>query len=386
MPDDLLLSEPELILQRTVRDFAEREVAPRAGQIDETAEFPWENIKGLAKLGLFGLTIDPAYGGTGGGFRETAIVIEELARACAATAVIYAAHLSLATQTILRFGNEAQKRHFVPPLARGEKIGAFALTEPGAGSDAAALATTATREGKHYKLNGSKLFITNGDVADTLVVFATRDRSLRTRGIDCYVVEKGMPGFSARRMEGKMGMRASSTAELVFQDCVVPAENRLGDEEGKGFYSAMQILDASRIGIAAQSIGIGQACLEAAARYAQHRQAFGHPIAEFQAIQWMLADMATEIDAARLLTLRAAILKDRGLPHGTESAMAKLFASEAANHAASKAVQIYGGYGYFKESQVERYYRDAKVTEIYEGTNEVQHLIIARSVLQALGQ
>ena len=383
MTDDLLLSEEELILQRTVRDFADRELAPHAHELDEREEFPWDNFKGIADLGLFGLTIDTAYGGTGGGFKELCVVIEELARACAATAVAYAAHLSLASQTIYRFGTEGQKQQFLPPLARGEKVAAFALSEPGAGSDAAALATTATMGDGQYRLNGSKTFITNGDVADTLVVFATHDRSLRTRGIDCFVVEKGSSGFNANRQTGKMGMRASSTAELVFQDCPVPKENRLGDE-GTGFYTAMQVLESSRIGIAAQCVGIGRACLEAAARYAHDRQAFGQPIAEFQAIQWMIADMATEIDAARLLTRRAAILKDQGAPHGTQSAMAKLFASEAANRAASKAVQIYGGAGYFKGSPVERYYRDAKVTEIYEGTSEVQRLVIARSVLQAL--
>ena len=379
---DLLLSEQELILQRTVRDFAERELAPRARQLDESEEFPWENVKGIAELGLFGLTIDPTHGGSGGGDRELCVVIEELARACAATSLIYLAHLSLAMQTIARFGTEAQKRRFLPPLARGEKMAAFALSEPGAGSDAAALSTTATRGGGQYMLNGTKLFITNGDVAETIVVFATHDRSLRSRGIDCFVVEKGSPGFSTNKQPGKMGMRASSIAELVFQDCPVPEENRLGDE-GTGFNVAMQILDASRIGIAAQCVGISRACLEAATRYAQDRQAFGHRIADFQAIQWMIADMATEIDAARLLTRRAATLKDQGMPHGAESAMAKLFASEAANRAASKAVQIHGGYGYSKEYPVERYYRDAKVTEIYEGTSEVQRLVIARSVLQA---
>ena len=382
---DLFLSEQELILQNTVRDFAERELAPRARQIDEAEEFPWEILKGIAQMGLFGLTVDPAYGGTGGGFKELCIVIEEMARACAATSVIYAAHLSLAIQTIYRFGTEGQKQRFLPPLVKGEKIGAFALSEPGAGSDAAALSTTATREDGQYRLNGSKLFITNGDLADTLVVFATHDRSLRTRGIDCLVVEKGMPGLSANRQHGKMGMRASSTAELVFQDCMVPGENRLGDE-GAGFYAAMQVLESSRIGIAAQCVGIGQACLEAATRYAQDRHAFGQPIADFQGIQWMIADMATELDAARLLTRRAAVLRDQGESHGAQSAMAKLFASEAANRAASKAVQIYGAYGYFKDSPVERYYRDAKVTEIYEGTSEVQRLVIARSVLQALSQ
>ena len=383
MTDDLFLNDQELILQRTVRDFADRELAPRARQLDESEEFPWDNLKGIAGLGLFGLTIDPAYGGTGGGFKELCVVVEEMARACAATSLIYTAHLSLATQTISRLGTEGQKQQFLPPLARGEKLAAFALSEPGGSSDAAALATTATSGDGQYRLNGSKTFITNGDVADTLVVFATHDRSLRAQGIDCFVVEKDSPGFSANRLAGKMGMRASSTAELVFQDCPVPKENRLGDE-GTGLYTALQSLDSSRMVIAAQCVGIGRACLEAAARYAQNRQAFGKPIAEFQAIQWMIADMATEIDAARLLTRRAAILKDQGAPHGTESAMAKLFASEAANRAASKSVQIYGGAGYFKDSPVERYYRDARATEIYEGTSEIQRLVIARSVLQAL--
>jgi len=381
---DLLLSEQELILQRTVRDFAERELAPRARQIDEDEEFPWDNFKGITELGLLGLTIDPAYGGTGGGYGELCVVMEELARACASTSVIYGVHISLAMQTIACFGSEGQKQRFLPPLARGEKVAAFALSEPGAGSDAAALATTVTRCDGQYTLNGSKFFISNGDVAETIVVFATHDRSLRARGIDCFVVERGSPGFSANKQTGKMGIRGSGTAELVFQDCPVPAENRLGDE-GTGFYIAMQILDSARIGIGAQCVGIGRACLEAATRYALDRQAFGHPIADFQAIQWMIADMATEMDAARLLTRRAAILKDQGMPHGAESAMAKLFAAEAANRAASKAVQIYGGYGYFKDNPVERYYRDAKVTEIYEGTSEVQRLVIARSVLQALG-
>jgi len=384
MADSLFLNEQELILQRAVRDFAERELAPRAHELDMIEEFPWENFKGIADLGLFGLTIDPEYGGTGGGYRELCVVVEEMAKACAATSIIYSAHLSLAAQTILRLGTEEQKQRFLPSLARGEKIAAFALSEPGAGSDAAALSTTATRDGSQYRLNGSKVFITNGNEAEIFVVFATHDHSLRGGGIDCFVVEKESQGFIATKQSGKMGMRASSTAELLFHDCRVPEENRLG-QEGTGFSTAMQALESSRITIAAQCVGIGQACLEASTRYAQDRQAFGHPIASFQAIQWMIADIATDIDAARLLTRRAATLRDQGAPHGGESAMAKLFASEAANRAASKAVQIYGGYGYFNDSPVERYYRDAKGTEIYEGTSEVQRLVIARSILQAMG-
>ncbi|MBI4312943.1 MAG: acyl-CoA dehydrogenase family protein [Chloroflexi bacterium] len=384
MPQDpLLLTEQERILQRAVHDFADNVLAPRAGELDEREEFPWENFRGLADMGLLGIGVPEAYGGAGGGFRESSIATEEIARGCAATSVIYGAHLSLATQTIARFGSDALKARFLPALAQGRRVAAFALTEPEAGSDVASLATAVTRKGDDYVLNGSKLFITNGDVASVYVVFATHDRALRTKGIDCLVLEKGTPGLAANRQSGKLGMRASSTAEVVFQDAAVPVENRIG-EEGTGFYAAMQILESSRITIAAQCAGIAQACLEAAARYAGRRHAFGQPIAGFQAIQWMLADTAVEVDAARLLTRRAAVLKDMGLPHGTESAMAKLFASEAANRAADRAVQVHGGYGYFRGAPVERYFRDARVTEIYEGTSEVQRLIISRAVLQAL--
>lgn len=380
---NIFLSEQELILQSAVREFADKDLAPRARQIDNTREFPWQNFKDIARMGLFSLATDTAYGGTGGGFKELGIVIEEIARACAATSVIYAAHISLATQAISRFGNEEQKQRFIPPLVKGEKVGAFALSESESGSDAGALRSTVTRQDDCYILNGSKMFITNGDVADTLVVFATHERSLGSRGIDCFILEKGMAGLTANKLSDKMGMRASSTVELVFQDCVVPEKNRLGDE-GTGFYIAMEVLESSRVGIAAQCVGIGQACLDASTRYARSRQAFGKPIADFQAIQWMIADMATDLDAARLLTRRAAILKDMNASHGTEASMAKLFASEAANRAASKALQIHGGYGYFNDSPVERYYRDAKVTEIYEGTSEIQRLVIARSILGAL--
>ena len=381
--NDLLLTEEEQLLKKTVRDFADKELAPRASQIDESEEFPWDSIRGLASLGLFGLGIDSEYGGSGGTARQVAIAVEEIARGCAATSVIFGAHLSLATQTIHTFGTEGQKRHFVPPLVAGKKMGAFCLSEPGCGSDAAALETSATKKDGHYLLNGTKLFITNGDVADVLVVFVTHDRSLRSRGISAFVVEKGTRGLSVNKQHGKMGMRASSTAEVVFKDCPVSEENRLGDE-GTGFKAAMQVLDASRISIAAQSVGIAQAAFEAAVRYAKQREAFGQPIANFQAIQWMIADMATGIDAARLLTYRAASLRDSGLPFVTEASMAKLFASNVAVQATDKAVQIHGGYGYFRPSPVERLFRDAKVTEIYEGTSEMQRLIIARNVLQAM--
>ena len=380
---DLLLSEEGQMLKRTVREFADRELVPRARELDETERFPWENLRGLAELGLTGLTIDASYGGSGGTYVQLAVAVEEVARGCAATSVILIAHLSLGTATISRFGTEGQKERFVPPLARGEKLAAYCLTEPDNGSDAAGLQTLATKRNGRYLLNGAKTFITNGDLADVLVVFATQDPSLRHKGVVALVVEKGSPGFEAHPQHGKMGVRASSTAELVFHDCPVPEENRLG-EEGEGFKIAMQILDSSRISIAAQCVGIGQAALEAAVHYAQQRHSFGKPLAEHQAIQFMLADMATRLDAARLLTHRAALLKDAGQPHGQESAMAKLFASEAAHFCADRAVQIYGGYGYFKDNPVERYYRDVRVTEIYEGTSEVQRLVIARGVLKSM--
>ena len=379
---NLLLSEDELLLRNMARDLADQELAPRAAGYDESAEFPWENVQRIAELGLFGLTIDEEYGGSGGTNRQLAIVVEEIARGCAATSVIYIAHLSLCTQFIQMFGTEGQKRRFVPPLARGEEIGAFALTEPGSGSDSGAMRTTATRANGHYKLNGSKLYITNGTEADTFVVLASHDLSLRTRGVDAFIVEGDSPGLNAHPQHGKMGMRASTTSELVFDDCPVPEENRLG-AEGEGFRETMQVLNASRIGIAAQAVGIAQAAYESAVGYAKQRKAFGQPIAEFQGIQWMIAEMATNIDAARLLVHRAATLRDKGLPFVTEASMAKLFASKVAVDSADKAVQIHGGAGYFAPTPAERYFRDAKVTEIYEGTSEVQRLIIARNILQS---
>ena len=379
---DPFLSEDELLIKKTVRDFADRELAPRASSYDESGEFPRDNVRGLADLGLFGLTIDEEYGGSGGTSRQLAVVMEEIARGCAATSVIYAAHLSLVAQFIQAFGTEGQKRRFIPPLALGEKIGAFALTEAGAGSDAGAMATTVTRVNGQYKLNGSKMFITNAVEAETFIVLATHDPSLRTRGVDALVVQRDSEGLAINPQHGKMGMRASSTAEVVFDNCPVPEENRLG-EEGDGFRQAMQVLTASRIFIAAQCIGIAQAAYEASVQYAKQREAFGKHLADFQAIQWMIADMATEIDAARHLVHRAATLRDRQLSFVTEAAMAKLFASRVAVESADKAVQIHGGSGYFAPTPVERYYRDAKVTEIYEGTSEIQRLIIARNILQA---
>lgn len=379
---DFSFTEEQKLLQTNVRDFAKREIAPSAARIDRDEEFPWDNIRKMGEMGLMGVSIDTRYGGSGGGYGELAIVVEELARVCASTSLIYIASLSLASKCIEAFGSDEQKAAYLAPLARGQRLGAFALSEPNAGSDVAALRTNATSHEGGYFLNGSKTFITNGDLADTIVVFATENRTLGSRGISAFIVEKGYEGFMGRNERGKMGMRGSNTAELFMEDCRVPAENLLG-EEGKGMRIALSTIDASRITIAAQAVGIAQAALEAALEYARTRQAFGQPIAEFQAIQWMLADMATQVNAARLITYQAADKKERGEPFGRESAMAKVYASEVAGFVTSKAIQIHGGYGYFKESAVERYFRDAKVTEIYEGTSEVQRLVISRDIIRS---
>ncbi|HLF03663.1 MAG TPA: acyl-CoA dehydrogenase family protein [Dehalococcoidia bacterium] len=377
---DLLLNEEERMLQALVRDFADRELKPRAREVDEAEEFPWESWRGMARLGLTGIGLDPKYGGSGGGYRQIAIAAEEVGRGDAAASVTLIAHLSLGTTTIYRFGNEEQKQRLIPSLAAGKGVAAWALTEPGSGSDAAALQTTATERDGVYYLNGSKMFITNADVCESMVVFATQDRAQGYRGISAFIVPKGAPGFQATAMHGKMGMRGSSTCEVSFQDTPVPAENLLG-EEGRGFRYAMEILDSSRIIIAAQCVGIGQAALEAGVRYAQQRQTFGKPIAQHQAIQFMLADMAAQVHAARVCTMTAATLKDNGLPFVNEASIAKLIASEMCVQVASQAMQIHGGAGYFKEAGVERIFRDARVTTIYEGTSEVQRLVIARQVL-----
>jgi alkylation response protein AidB-like acyl-CoA dehydrogenase len=367
MPDPML-NEEERMLQNLVRDFADRELAPRARQADEKEEFSWENWKGMADLGLTGIALDSQYGGSGGGYRQVAIACEEVARGDSSASVTLIAHLSLGTSTIHRFGNEEQKQKWIPRLASGQGIAAWALTEPGGGSDAASLQTTATLRDGTYFLNGSKHFITNASEAETMVVFA-------------FVVEKGSPGLQINPQHGKMGMRASSTNEVVFQDTPVPAANLLG-EAGRGFRYAMEILDSSRISIAAQCVGIGQAALEEAVRHAQQRESFGKPIAQHQAIQFMLADMATAVHSARTVTMMAATLKDQGLPFINEASMAKLIASEMCVNVSSQALQVHGGYGYFKEAPVERLFRDARVTTIYEGTSEVQRLLIARQVLE----
>ena len=379
----LSFTEEERMLQSTVRDFVDREVAPRASESDQKEEFSWETWQGMAALGLTGIGIDEKYGGGGSGsgtYRQVALVAEEIARGDAAASVNLLAHLSLGTTTIYKFGNEEQKQRLIPSLAAGKGIAAWALTEPGGGSDAAALKTTATLRDGTYFLNGSKMFITNADLAESIVVFATQDASQGYRGISAFVVNRNAPGLQVNPLHGKMGMRASSTDEIVFQDTPVPAHNLLG-EEGRGFNYAMDILDSSRIIIAAQCLGIGQAALEAAVRYAQQRETFGKPIAQHQAIQFMLADMATEVHAARIATRHAAILKDGGESFLSEASMAKLLASEMCVNVSSKCIQIHGGIGYFRETGVERIFRDARVTTIYEGTSEIQRLVIARQVL-----
>ena len=377
---DLILSEDEQMLQNLVRDFADRELMPRAKEVDEKAEFSWDNWQGMTKLGLTGVGIDPEYGGGGGGSRQVAIAVSEIARGDASASVCLLTHLSLGTTTIQRFGNEEQRRRLIPSLTAGKGIAAWALTEPGGGSDAAALKATAIERDGTYFLNGSKMFITNGYEAESIVVFATQDASKGYKGVSAFVVPRNAPGLQVNPLHGKMGMRGSSTCELVFQDTPVPAENRLGEEE-QGFRYAMEILDSSRIIIAAQCVGIGQSALEAAVRYAQQRESFGRPIAQHQAIQFMLADMATDVYAARVATMNAATLKDNDQPFIDQAAMAKLIASEMCVRVASQAVQVYGGYGYFRDSPVERIFRDSRVTTIYEGTSEIQRLVIARQVL-----
>ena len=373
-------SEQQELLRVTAKEFAERELAPNAAIVDEREEFPEEAFRGLAALGLCGLTVHEDAGGAGGGYGDIATVIEEIAVVCGSSSTVYITHVSLGTAAIARFANKEQLQRFVPPLASGEKIAAFSLTEPGTGSDALGMATTAKRDGDDYILNGSKTFITNGTHADTFVVFANSDRNAGYKGINALVVERGTEGFSTNHLTGKMGMKGSGTAELVFENCRIPASNRLGDDGG-GYSVALSTLTTSRVSIAAQCIGMARGAYEAALSYSQQRKTFGKPISEHQAIAFMLADMATEIDAARLLTHRAAEIIDSGGNPVKESAMAKLYASEMLGRVATKAVQIHGGTGYFKPSIVERIFRDAKVTEIYEGTSEIQRLIISRSIL-----
>jgi len=379
---NLKLTEEQQLLQKSVREFAEAEVKPLAREIDETGRFPRDIFKKAAELGLTGVAMPEQYGGAGMDHISYAIVIEEISRVCASTGVILSVQNSLYCDPICRFGTEDQKKKFLVPYARGEKIGCYALTEPQAGSNAAALSTKAVRKGDGYVINGTKAWITNGGAADAAVVYVNTQPEKGEKGITALVVEKGTRGFSVGKEEKKLGIHGSACTELVFIDCEVPADNRIGNE-GEGYKVALSTLDGGRIGIAAQAIGIAQGAFEAALSYAQQRQAFGHPISDFQAIQFMLADMATEIDAARLLARRAAWKQDSGARFSMEAAIAKLFASEMATRVTHKAIQVHGGNGYSSEYPVERAYRDARITEIYEGTSEIQRLVIAAWILKS---
>ncbi|HKQ19507.1 MAG TPA: acyl-CoA dehydrogenase family protein [Candidatus Eisenbacteria bacterium] len=373
------LSEEQEMLRAAAREFADGEIAPLAAQIDATETIPDTLRKKLRENNFFALLIPAEYGGAGIDTVSYALVMEELSRASAAVAITVSVHNSVGATPIQMFGSEEQKRKWLPLLAT-RYLGAFALTEPGSGSDSAALITRAERRGDDYVLNGTKTFVTNGKYADVFLLMARTHQEHKHRGISAFLVERSAPGLTIGKAIDKMGIRGSDTVELSLENCRVPVANRIL-EEGHGFRVAMQALDGGRIGVAAQALGIAQAALDAAARYARERVQFGKAISEFQAIQWMIADMAAEIDAARLLTLRAAWLKDQGLPCGPQASMAKLLASRVARTAADRAVQIHGGYGYTKEFPVERYYRDAKVTELYEGTSEIQRIVIANSIL-----
>lgn len=375
-----MLTEEQKMMRDMVRKLADNEIAPRAAEIDQERRFPRENIEKMAELGLMGVPIPEEYGGAGCDFLSYIITIEEISRACASTGVILAVHTSVGTFPILYFGTEEQKQKYVPKLASGEYLGAFALTEPNAGSDPANLSTTAKLEGDYYIVNGNKIFISNGGEADVYVTFVRTGREKGHKGITCLLVDRDTPGFSIGKIEEKMGLHGDITAELVFDNAKVPKENLLG-KEGEGFKVAMSLLDGGRIGIGAQGVGIAQAALETATAYAKERVQFGKPIAQHQAIQFMLADMATRVEAARLLVYRAARMRDMGLPYSKEASMAKMYATDTAMKVTTDAVQILGGYGYCKEYPVERYMRDAKITQIYEGTNQIQRLVIAKHVL-----
>jgi len=379
---DFQFTEEQEQLRRSVREFAEREIRPHVMEWDERSEFPLATVKELGKMGLMGVTFPTEYGGAGLGYVDYVTAVEELSRVDGSVGIIVAAHNSLCSNHIYIAGNEEQKRKYLPKLASGEFIGCWGLTEPGSGSDAGSARMTAVRKGKTWVLNGTKTFITNGHYADVAVIIAVTDRTTGTHGLSAFVVEKGTKGFRPGRKENKLGLRASDTAELIFEDCVIPADNLVG-KEGDGFIDAMRVLDGGRISIAALSLGIAQGAFEAALKYSKERKQFGRPISDFQAIQWKLTDMATEIDAARLLTLRAASMKDAGLKTTQESSMAKLYASEVAVRCANEGVQIHGGYGFIKDYPAEKYYRDVKLCTIGEGTSEIQRVVIARQLLKS---
>ncbi len=375
------LSKEHEMIRDVVREFAEKEVKPLAAEVDKESRFPTETVDQMKKYHMLGIPFPQEYGGAGADELAYAITVEELSRACATTGVICSAHTSLGAWPIYKFGTEEQKQKYLVPLANGEKLGAFGLTEPNAGTDAAGQQTIAVLDGDEYILNGTKIFITNGGQADVYIVMAMTDKTKGTRGISAFIVEADTPGFTIGKIEDKLGIRGSATTELVFQNCRVPKENLLGSE-GHGFKIAMSTLDGGRIGIAAQALGIAQGALDEAVQYIQEREQFGRPIGKFQGLQWMVADMATKVEAARFLVYRAAYNKAKGLPYTKEAAMAKLYAAEVAMEVTTKAVQLFGGYGYTTDYPVERMMRDAKITEIYEGTSEVQRMVIAGAVIR----
>ncbi len=375
------LTKEQEFVKQMVREFAVKEVKPLAAEIDQTERFPMETVEKMARYHMMGIPISTEFGGAGGDNLSYAIAVEELSKVCGTTGVILSAHTSLCAGPLDMFGTLEQKNKYLVPIAKGEKIGAFGLTEPNAGTDAAGQQTTAVLDGDNYILNGSKIFITNGGVADIFIVFAMTDKSAGTRGITAFIIEKDFPGFSIGKHEDKLGIRASSTTELVFENCIVPKENLLG-KVGKGFGIAMKTLDGGRIGIAAQALGLAEGALEEAAKYMKERKQFGKPLSAFQGLQWMMAEMEVKVEASKLLVYKAAWNKDNGLPYAVEAARAKLFASETAMEVTTKAVQVFGGYGYTKDYPVERMMRDAKITEIYEGTSQVQKMVIAANLLK----
>ena len=375
------LTETQLMIRDTARQFALEELAPTADERDEKEEFPTKAVKKMGELGFMGMMVSERYGGAGLDTISYVLAMEEIAKVDASACVIMSVNNSLVCWGLETFGTEEQKERYLKDLATGKTLGAFALSEPEAGSDATNQRTTARREGEYYILNGTKNFITNGSQADVVLVMASTDRSKGAKGVSAFIVEKNIPGFSVAKKEKKLGIRSSDTVSLAFQDCRIPASNLLG-KEGEGIKFALKTLDGGRIGIATQALGIAEGSLEASVKYAKERKAFNHPIAEFQGIQFKIADMATNIEAARGLILNAAALKDRNQPYATAAAMAKLFASKVAVESALEAIQIHGGYGYVREYKVERFLRDAKITEIYEGTSEIQRVVIGRSLLQ----
>lgn len=375
------LTREQEFVKQMVKEFAEAEVKPIAAEIDETERFPMENVQKMAKIGMMGIPFPKEYGGAGGDVLSYVLAVEELSKVCGTTGVILSAHTSLCASLIYEHGTEEQKQKYLIPLAKGEKLGAFGLTEPNAGTDAAGQQSIAVDMGDHYLLNGSKIFITNGGAADTFVVFAMTDRSKGVKGISAFILEKGMPGFSIGKVEDKLGIRASSTTELIFEDVKVPKENIIG-KEGKGFGIAMKTLDGGRIGIAAQALGIAEGAFEEAKNYMKERKQFGKQLYKFQGLAWMMADMEVSIESARLLVYKAAWKKQNKMPYSVEAAMAKLHAANVAMDVTTKAVQLFGGYGYTKDYPVERMMRDAKITEIYEGTSQVQKLVISGNIFK----